>query len=79
MFDPLSSIRNLDEVKHDFNIAKKSCVKLSGLSFVLFHQGPTDHDHEKFQELRETITKMYSRNPLNTLDSFNEVRILTPE
>ena len=72
MFDPLSSIRNLDEVKHDFTISKKSCVKLSGLSFVIFHQGDPDHDHEKFQDLRETIIKMYSRNPLNTLDSLNE-------
>jgi len=32
-----SALLNLDNVRHQFSMAKKQCVKLSGLSFVLFH------------------------------------------
>ena len=50
MFVP-TSINNLDEVCHNFSLAKKNCIKLSGFSFLIFHKPDEsfkkeDEDHE---------------------------------
>ena len=54
-----TSLNNLDIVAHDFSMAKKNCVKLSGFSFLIFHKPDhpftkedEDEEIERFAELR---------------------------
>jgi len=54
---------NLDQVMHDFKLAKKNCVKLSSLSFVIFHQNGDSNEKEQFEKLLLSLLKILQKNP----------------
>ena len=79
-----SSLSNLDIVAHDFSMAKKNCVKLSGFSFLIFRKtnqpvskDDEDDEIEKFAELRTSLLEILTKNPNDYINSLRNVRIST--